>query len=216
MIGQRGLLAIALIAGTLAGILYYAGAQRLPIVVAAREIDPLRPIAADDVTVVSLPPDAIPAGAVRLRERAVGRFVRAPLWRGQILLAEALSDSAAAFRSGLLPPTGTRAIALPVGPANAVGGAVVPGSRVDVVAVPIPGRAPAGRPAELLAAGVLVVDVRGEHGGAYPPPAPARPGSSLGERLGSVVVAIGPSDELRIAERVATSTFVLVLLATRT
>lgn len=216
MIGQRGLLAIALIAGAVAGILYYAGAQRLPIVVAARELDPLRPIAADDVTVVSLPPDAIPAGAVAVRDRVIGRFVRAPLWRGQILLAESLSDSAAAFRSGLLPPTGTRAIALPVAAAHAVGGAVVPGSRVDVVAVPIPGRAPAGRTAELVAVGVLVVDVRGEHGGAYPPPAVPRHGSSMGERLGSVVVAIGPSDELRIAERVVTSTFVLVLLATRT
>ena len=39
MIGQRALIALAVAAGVLAGILYYVGAQRVPVVVAARDLD---------------------------------------------------------------------------------------------------------------------------------------------------------------------------------
>jgi Flp pilus assembly protein CpaB len=105
-----------------------------------------------------------------------------------------------------------RAIALPVSTAaHAVGGAIVPGARVDIIAVPIAGRAPGGRTAELLMQGAMVLDVRSETGSAYGVTSSKGPVSSFGERIGSVVVAIAPLDEVRFADRIATSTFVLAL-----
>jgi len=215
MIGRRTLLAVALVCGALAGTIYYASLQRISVVVAARTLDADKAIAIDDVATKDLPPDAVPAGAVRSTDDAVGRVPRAPQWPGQILVDTALAAGAAAFHSGLLPPAGQRAIAIPVTPSQAIGGAIVAGAHVDVIAVPVVGRAPAGRVTELIAANVTVLDVRGENGGPFALPTASRAGSASIDRLGSVVVALPPGDELRVADRVATSTFVLVFVPIR-
>jgi pilus assembly protein CpaB len=216
LIGQRALIGLALAAGALAGVLYYASAQRSSVVVAARDIDASHPLVADDLSMVSMPTDTVPAGALSDVSVAIGKLVRAPLWRGQIVLRPALSDDAAIFHTGLGLPLGMRAVALPVATASqAVGGALVPGARVDVVAVPIAGRAPAGRIAELLLQAAVVLDVRSETGSPYGALATKTPGASLGDRIGSVVVAIDPLDEVRFADRIATSTFVLTLAGSR-
>jgi len=216
LIGQRALVALALAAGALAGILYYVGAQRTPVVVAAHDVDASHPLVADDLTIVSMAADAVPQGALGETAGAVGKLPRAPLWRGQILLGSALSDEAASFHTGLALPTGMRAVALPVAnAAQAVGGAIVPGARVDVLAVPVPGRAPGGRTTELLLQAAMVLDVRSETGGPFGPGMSKGTVSSLGERIGSVVVAIDSQDEIRIADRIATSTFVLALAGSR-
>ncbi len=212
MIGQRTLLAVALVCGAMAGIIYYASLQRVSVVVAAHGLDADRPITAADIVLRELPPDAVPAGAVRTFDDAVGRVPRAPLWTGQILIAPALGAGAASFHSGLVPPAGQRALAIPVTPAQAVGGALVAGAHVDVIAVPVSGRAPAGRTTELVATNVTVLDVRGENGGPIAPGASIRQGTAALERLGSIVVSLSPSDELRVADRIATSTFVLVFI----
>lgn len=212
MIGQRGLVALALAAGALAGILYYAGARRTTVIVAARDLDATHALAVDDLTTRELPTDAIPADAVTELAKAVGRTPRAPLWRGQLLIATALADFPAAFHTGLTLPSGLRAVALPVSAAQAVGGALVPGARVDVLAVPLLGRAPAGRTTELLAQSALVLDVRAETGAPYGATA-GRTGLVTAERIGSVVVAIAPTEELRFADRIATSTFVLAAIS---
>lgn len=215
MIGQRGLLAVALVCGAIAGWIYYSSLQRVNVVVAAHALDADRPIAALDLTVRELPPDVVPAGAVRSVDDAVGRVPRAPLWPGQILIAPALGAAAAAFHSGLVPPAGQRALAIPVTASQAVGGALVAGAHVDVIAIPVSGRAPAGRATELIATNVTVLDVRGENGGPISPGHPVRQGTAALERLGSVVVSLSPSDELRVADRIATSTFVLVFIPVR-
>jgi len=215
MIGRRALLAIALLCGALAGIIYYASLQRVSVVVAARSLDADKAIAFDDLATKELPPDAVPAGAVRSTDDAVGRVPRAPLWPGQVLVAGALATGAAAFHSGIVPPAGQRAIAIPVTPSQAIGGAIVAGAHVDVIAVPVIGRAPAGRVTELVAANVTVLDVRGENGGPFALPTASRGGIGSVDRLGSVVVALPSSDELRVADRIATSTFVLVFVPIR-
>ena len=216
MIGQRALIALALAAGALSGILYYVSAQRSAVVVAARDLDAVHPLMADDLAIVSMPRDAVPLGALGETTDAVGKLPRAPLWRGQILMSSALSDEAASFHTGLVLPTGMRAVALPVAnPAQAVGGAIIPGAHVDVVAVPVAGRAPAGRTAELLLQAAMVLDVRSETGSPFGPGTPKATVSSLGDRIGSVVVAIDPLDEVRFADRIATSTFVLALSGSR-
>src|SRR5437660_5035895 len=104
MIGQRALLALALTAGALAGVLYYVGAQRTGIVGAARDLDATHALQSDDLGFAALPPDAIPTGALTDASRAVGRVPRAPLWKGQILLGDALGDKAASFRTGIAVP----------------------------------------------------------------------------------------------------------------
>ena len=215
MIGQRALLAVALVCGAIAGTIYYSSLQRVSVVVAARGLDADRPIASEDLGLRELPPDAVPAGAVRSVDDAVGRVPRAPLWAGQILIAPALAMGAAAFHSGLVPAAGQRALAIPVTASQAVGGALAAGAHVDVIAVPVTGRAPAGRVTELVAANVTVLDVRGENGGPIVPGGSVRQGTAVFERLGSVVVALSPNDELRVADRIATSTFVLVFIPVR-
>jgi pilus assembly protein CpaB len=204
---------LALIAGCIAGGLYYMGAQRVSMVVAAQDVVAIRRLTAEDLEVRSVPPDALPPGFISSIDDVVGRVPTAPLWRGQPLIAHALADDAAVFHTGLALRPGERAVAIPVMPVSAVGGAVSPGARVDVIAVPLIGRAPAGRTVELLLADALVLDVRSESGSAYPQR--RLDGAVTVDRIGSVVIAISPSDEIRLADRIATSTFVLAFSSAR-
>lgn len=198
---------LALVAGSIAGGLYFVGAQRIPMVVAAQDVPAIRPLTAADVEVRSVPPDALPTGAIASVDDVIGRVPTTPLWRGQPFVVQALADDTAVFHTGLTLRPGERAIAIPVGAVSAVGGAISPGARVDVLAVPVIGRAPAGRAVELLAADALVLDVRAESGAPYVP-RPRDPALAV-DRIGSVIVAISPADEIRFADRIATSTFVL-------
>jgi Flp pilus assembly protein CpaB len=176
-------------------------------VVASRDVAVIRPLTAQDLEVRSVPPDALPSGAISSVDDVIGRVPIAPLWQGQPLVAHALGDDAATFHTGLTLRPGERAIAIPVVAVSAVGGAISPGARIDVLAVPLLGRAPAGRTVELLAADALVLDVRTESGAPYVP----RPHDSafVADRIGSVIIAIAPAEEIRFADRIATSTFVL-------
>lgn len=198
-------LAVAILAGLVSGVLYYASAQRVSIVVAARDLETVTPLSEGDLVLRAFPANVVPADALRGTDAAAGRFLRAPLQAGQLVLEATLANDAAVFASGLQPPTGMRAIALPVSASTALGGAVAPGLRVDVIAIPISGKAPASRGVELVAARAVVLDVRSEAG----QPLARTPGRGAPERLGSIVIAIAPSDELRFAERITTSTFVI-------
>ena len=207
MIARRSLLVLAIVAGGVAGALYYIGAQRVSMIVAAQDVGAIRPLTAADLEVRTVPPDALPAGAIASVDEAIGRVPIAPLWQGQPLVTQALAADAAVFHTGLTLRPGERAVAIPVVAVSAVGGAIAPGARVDVVAVPLIGKAPAGRTVELLAADALVLDVRSESGAPYQPRRPDATASV--DRIGSVIIAIAPSDEIRFADRIATSTFVL-------
>jgi hypothetical protein len=57
--------------------------------------------------------------------------------------------------------------------------------------------------------------VRSETGSPYGAPASKANASSVSDRIGSVVVAIDPLDEVRFADRIATSMFVLTLAGPR-
>src|SRR5256712_6832050 len=184
LIGQRALVGLAVASGLLAGVLYYAGAQRSSVIVAARDLDATHPLTVDDLGTASLPPDAVPAGSVADVSAALGKIPRAPLWRGQVVLAAGLAEDAAAFHTGLALPRGMRAVALPMGAAQAVGGALVPGARVDVLAVPVGGRAPAGRATELLAQAAMVLDVRADTGAPYGGAVAQRPAPQPDGRVG--------------------------------
>ncbi len=208
MIPRRLLLAVALACGAVAALAYWYDTRRVAVLVAARVIEAESRLTAADVATMELPPASVPASALLDPADAVGRIVHARLDPGQLLLRPSF-DAPAGFRSGIRPPLGWHAVALPVSPAVAVGGALAPGMRVDVVAVPVSGRAPADRQAERIASGVLVLDVRSESGGPFSEPGSEKSGSLVNARLGSVVVALPPSEDVRVAERIVTSTFIL-------
>lgn len=214
IVPRRVFFALAIAAGFLSGALYYSGTQRAEIVVMARDMDVPRPIGSDDVELRALSADLVPVDAVRSLAEVIGLVPRTPMLRGQLVLTRSVTDELADFRSGQLVASGFRAVAIPVTAVSAVGGAVVPGSRVDVLAVPIAGRAPAGRSAEVLITGATVLDVRGESGAAYVVRDPKTSAVAV-DRIASVVIAIPLLDEARLADRVATSTFVLALLGAR-
>jgi pilus assembly protein CpaB len=209
VIARRTFLVLAFVAGVVAGIAYWLDSRRVPLVVAARAIESESVLDDGDLATMDVPPDAVPPDAIMDRADAVGRTVHASLGAGQLLLRAAL-DGPPGFRSGLRPAPGWRAVALPVSPALALGGAITPGVRVDVVAVPLSGRAPSDRGPERLATGLVVLDVRSESGGPFVEPGSRDGGAALtNARLGSVVVAVPADDDLLVAERIATSTFVL-------
>ena len=211
---RRVFFVLAILAGVLSGALYLSATQRVDIVVMARDIDVPRELGAEDVEMRAVAADLVPDDAIRSLTDVVGLVPRTPMLRGQIVLARSVADELADFRSGQAVPDGYRAVAIPVTAVGAVGGAIVPGSRIDVLAVPIAGRAPAGRTAEVLVTGATVLDVRGESGGAYVQ-RDARTSTVALDRIASVVIAIALVDEARLADRVATSTFVLALLGAR-
>ncbi|HEU5287820.1 MAG TPA: RcpC/CpaB family pilus assembly protein [Candidatus Limnocylindria bacterium] len=209
MIPRRWLVALAVASGLVSGVVYEVSMQREDVVVVVRDVDVPRPLVESDVEVRSVSVGLVPDDAVRRREDVVGLIPRAPLLRGQIVVARAVSDELATFSSGLTVPSGLHAVAIPVSAVNAVGGAIAPGVHVDVLAIPILGRAPAGRTSELLASAVIVLDVRGESGAAF-----VRRDASvtvMSDRIASVVIAVAPADQIRVADRIATSTFVLAL-----
>ncbi|MDQ2951556.1 MAG: Flp pilus assembly protein CpaB [Chloroflexota bacterium] len=211
---RRILFAIALVAGCLAAALYYGATRRTDVVVMSRDMTELRALTHEDVEVRTISAELVPEDAIRTVDEALGSVPRALLARGQLVLGHAIAAEAADFRSGQSLEEGTRAIAIPVTAVNAVGGAVIPGARVDVLSVPVAGRAPAGRPAEVLLTGALVLDVRGESGAPYSQREP-RSTAGLTDRIASVVIAISFIDEARFADRLASSTFVLALVGAR-
>lgn len=210
MIARRWLIALAIVAGLVAGGIYYVGEQRVDVVVAARDIDVPRALAREDVELRSVPVQLASDGVATSLDDVMGLVPRSPLLRGQIVFARGVSNELADFRSGIAVAPGMRAIALPVAAANALGGAVMPGARVDVLAVPVAGRAPAGRTTELLITGATVLDVRGESGAALIGRDQRSSGVAI-DRIAAIVIAISPVDEVRFADRIATSTFVLAL-----
>src|SRR5439155_3463971 len=73
LIARRSLLILALVAGFVAGALYYIGAQRVSMIVAAQDVAAIRPLTAEDLEVRSVPADALPAGAISSVDEAIGR-----------------------------------------------------------------------------------------------------------------------------------------------
>jgi pilus assembly protein CpaB len=213
MIARRWLVVLALGAGAIASMVYLASTAQTDVVVVAHDVSVPRALETADLSLRSVASALVPSDAIRSVDAAVGLVPRAPLLEGSIVSSRALASELADFRSGISLAPGQRAIALPVSAANAVGGAIVPGSRVDVIAVPALGRAPVGRTTELLATNALVLDVRAESG-APVLPMPSR-STAMPERIGSVVIAVAAADALRFADRVATSTFVLALAGAR-
>jgi Flp pilus assembly protein CpaB len=169
-----------------------AGPPRsVPVAVAARDLPPGTALAAADLAVVRLPPDAAPHGAAEEPARLTGRVLASGVRAGEPVTDVRLVG---AGLTDLLPAD---QVAAPVRLADlGVAGLVRTGDRVDVLAA-----APDASAAEIVAGGALVLAAPGavaaeEHGD---------PGAGL------LVVAVDAGTAARLAAA-ATSTTLTVSL----
>ena len=219
MRARRGVyLAFFVIAAIGASALVYFSQPRNGIVRATTDIAVLTPITADMVQIVSVSPADAPANAARSLDAVVGRYSSVPILAGQDVDVRVLETNPGQLAFGFGAPleAGQVAFAIPVEPGQAVGGALVPGARVDVVAVPnslktqVSG---ADSPsAVVLGQGLVVLTIRTPEGrqlGDEPASDSAR--VVIPPKLGSVVVAIPAARLPEFAEAALSSTFYLAL-----
>lgn len=222
MSGHRtAYIAIFVVASLVAAAVYYLAQPRAEAVRARTDIPIFAPITADMVELVHVPPAARPANASTSVDDVVGRYAAMPILAGQYVDTRALESTPGerSFGFGAAVPPGHVAFALPVEPAQAVGGALSPGARVDVVAVPnaLTNAPPTAEddtdtPAVMLGEDVLVLALRTQDGQAL-----TEQGADTGRTtvlpptLGSVVVAVPAEDLPRYASAVLTSTVYLAL-----
>lgn len=227
------LLAFALLAA-LAAVLTLRAQHTVSVVVATHDVRAGSQLQGGDVQLVSMRDNDLPSGTLTTTEAVIGQYVAWPLAAGEPVLARELQSqrSGSAVVGGLQVPTGYRAVAVPVQPADAVGGMIAPGDRVDVFETPIPGRSDgsvrattqaadsAGAPTGTAASGatrigrqVLVLQLRSDQGAALE----AQSGDSVhglnfgSGKLGSVVLAVPESDVPVYAAAVANDTLYLAL-----
>lgn len=225
------LLAFALLAG-LAAVLTLRAQHTVAVVVATHDVRAGSQLQPGDVEVVSMRADQLPSGTLATSDSLVGEYVAWPLTGGEPVLTRQLQPqrSGSSVTAGLDVPAGYRAVAVPVQPADAVGGMIAPGDRVDVYDTPIPGRSdatvqattqasdPAGAVATAplaarLGSQVLVLQLRSDQGS----PLDAQGGDSVhglnfgSGKLGSVVLAVPDADVPAYAAAVADDTIYLAL-----
>jgi Flp pilus assembly protein CpaB len=219
MRARRGVyLAFFLVAALGASALIYFAQPRNGIVRAKTDIAVLTPITADMVQIVSVSPADAPADAARSLDGVVGRYASVPILAGQDVDVRILETNPGQLVFGFQAPleAGQVAFAMPVEPGQAVGGALAPGARVDVVAVPNTLKTQlsgANSPsAVVLGQGLVVLTLRTPEGRQLsdePTSDSAR--VVIPPKLGSVVVAIPAARLPEFAEAALSSTFYLAL-----
>ena len=219
MRARRGAyLAFFVVAALGASAMVYFAQPRNGIVRATVEIPVLTPITADMVQVVSVSPADAPTNAARSLDAVVGRYTSVPILAGQEVDVRILETNPGQLAFGFGAPleAGQVAFAIPVEPGQAVGGALVPGARVDVVAVPnslktqVSG---ADSPsAVVLGQGLVVLTIRTPEGKTLDDePASDSARVVIPPKLGSVIVAIPAARLPEFAEAALASTFYLAL-----
>jgi Flp pilus assembly protein CpaB len=224
------LVAFTLLAG-IAAILTLRAQHTVPVVVATHDLRAGTQLQSSDVEVVSMRDSGLPSGVSDSTDSVVGQYVAWPLTGGEPVLARQLTAqrSGSSVTGGLDVPAGFRAVAVPVQPADAVGGMIAPGDRVDVYETPIPGRQGSGvqttgaqvtgsagagsATATRLGTQVLVLQLRSDQGG----PLDAQSSDSVhglnfgSGKLGSVVLAVADADVPAYAAAVSDDTIYLAL-----
>ena len=219
MRARRGIyLAFFLVAALGASALVYFAQPRNGVVRATKDIAVLTPITPDMVQVVSVSPADAPSNAARRVDDVVGKYSSVAILAGQDIDVRVLETNPGQLAFGFGAPleAGQVAFAIPVEPGQAVGGALAPGARVDIVAVPNALKTQVSSPdspsAVVLGQGLVVLTIRTPEGrqlGDEPAPDTARVG--IPPRLGSVVVAIPEARLPEFAEAALSSTFYLAL-----
>ncbi len=219
MRARRGVyIAFFLIAALGASALVYFAQPRNGIVRAKVDIAVLTPITAEMVELISVSPADVPANAARTLDAVVGRYASVAILAGQDVDVRILETNPGQLAFGFGAPLeiGQVAFALPVEPAQAVGGALAPGARVDVVAVPNALKTQLSGSdspsAVILGQGLVVLTIRTPEGKPLTDAPDAGRGTVvIPPKLGSVVVAIPEARLAEFAEAALSSTFYLAL-----
>lgn len=220
MRARRGVYAaIFFVAALASAALVYAAQPQNGIVRAKTDIAVLTPITADMVEIVQVSPADAPANAARSLDDVIGRYASVAILAGQDVDRRILEANPGQRTFGFGAPleAGQIAFALPVEPGQAVGGALVPGARVDVVAVPnaLKTQVTAGADspsAVILGQGLIVLTIRTPEGEPLTDAPEAERGNVvIPPKLGSVVVAIPAARLSEFAEAALGSTFYLAL-----
>jgi pilus assembly protein CpaB len=219
MRARRGAyLAFFVVAAIAASALVYLSQPRNGVVRATVDIPVLTPITADMIQVVSVSPADAPPNAARSVDAVVGRYASVPILAGQDVDARELETNPGQLAFGFGAPleVGQVAFAIPVEPGQAVGGAIAPGARVDIVAVPnaLKTQVSGGssQSAVVLGQGLVVLTIRTPEGKQLTDDA-ASDGTRvvIPPKLGSVVVGIPEARLAEFAEAALSSTFYLAL-----
>ncbi len=213
---------VFLLAGLVAGGVYLLGQPRAEIVRATVDVPVLTQITADMVETIRVSPADAPAGAARSSDEVVGSYAAVPILAGQAVDRRAVERTPGERALGFGAPlaAGQVAFALPVDPSQAVGAALAPGARVDVIAVPNAlktggASGPAASPPAsiVMGQGYLILALRTADG--QPLTAASSSDSGAGAlvapKLGSVVIAIPAASESDFATQALASTFYLAL-----
>lgn len=180
---SRWLLLGGVILALLGGALIFAYleglSRRSPVVIAVTDLPPRVQIRPDHVRVAYLHPEAVAGDAMQALDEAVGRWTVREILQGEQVTA-ARTDLSLVGRSAYGLGPGQRAMFVPGGFARLAGGVIMPGDRVDLVAV-ASGRS--DQVAYRLAADLPVLAVRDERGAALS----RETGRAL---LGGILVAV--------------------------
>jgi Flp pilus assembly protein CpaB len=214
---------IFLIAGLAAAGVFVFAQPRTDIVRARIDIPQLTQITADMLETIRVAPADAPGNAARSADEVVGQYAALPILAGQTVDRRALERTPGERALGFGAPlaAGQVAFALPVDPSQAVGAALAPGARVDVIAVPntlktgvSAGAASSPPTANVLGQGYLILALRTADGQALTTGG-GRSGSGtvplVAPKLGSVVIAIPADREAEFATAALSSTFFLAL-----
>ena len=219
MRARRGVYTAIFLAAALgATALVYVAQPRNGIVRAKVDIAVLTPITAEMVELVSVSPADAPANAARSLDAVVGRYASVEILAGQDVDVRILETNPGQLAFGFGAPleAGQVAFAIPVEPGQAVGGALVPGARVDIVAVPNALKTLVSKSdsasAVVLGQGLVVLTIRTPEGRQLSDePATDSARVVIPPKLGSVVVAIPAARLAEFAEAALSSTFYLAL-----
>lgn len=105
------------------------------VLIATRDLAISSRLGADDIQLVKMPVEVAPATSIDDAQLVVGRITRTKIFAGEALLEPKLAPKGA--RGGLqaVIPEGMRAMTVKVNDVIGVAGFVLPGARVDIVAV---------------------------------------------------------------------------------
>ena len=110
-----------------------AMASESAVVVASMRIPFGQTVQASDLTLLELPPHAIPSGGFREIDQVVGRVASQTIYPGEILLRERVVEHLGGSALAAVLDPGMRAITVRVDDVVGVAGFLLPGNKVDVV-----------------------------------------------------------------------------------
>jgi Flp pilus assembly protein CpaB len=208
---------IFVVACLLAGFLYYLQVPRAAVVRATADIPAMTRITTDMVELVKVAPVDVSTNAAQSTDQVVGQYASMTILAGQEIDTRALEQTPGqqAFGFGAALDPGFVAFAIPVDPSQAVGGALSPGAKVTVVAVPNSLKngvqATPAPTATVLGTNLTILALRTPDGQPFSRTPSGSGIAAVPPKLGSVVVAI-PADRLsEFATAALSSTFYLAL-----